>query len=56
MDLNNLSKPGISTNLLQLVRDKASIFEIFDRFGILSNAMQFLAYRLFKLGGKSGID
>jgi len=56
MDLNNLSKPGISTNLLQLVRNRDSMFEIFDIFGILSNAMQFVAYSLLKLGGKSGID
>jgi len=32
------------------------MFEIFDIFGILSNAMQFVAYSLLKLGGKSGID
>jgi hypothetical protein len=56
MEFNNLSKPGISANLLQLVRYKASICKKFDRFGNLSNAMQYEACTTFKLGGKSGID
>ena len=55
-DFNILSKPGTSTNLWQLVTNKLCKLEIFDRFGILSKAMQFVAYRLFKLVGKSGID
>jgi hypothetical protein len=56
MDFNNLSKPGISTNLLQLLSHRSSIFERFDRFGILSNAMQSDARSSFNFGGKSGID
>jgi hypothetical protein len=53
---DRLSKPGISTNFLQLVRYKPFIFESFDRFGILSSAVQFLASKKIKLAGKSGID
>jgi len=56
MGFGLLSRLGTSTNLQQSVRYKPSIFERFDRFGILSSVVHFLASRKIKLAVKSGID
>lgn len=55
IESNNISKPGISISLGQLLTDKATIRLTFDKSGALSNEMQFDAYNEFKCGGKSGI-
>jgi hypothetical protein len=56
MGFDHFSRPGISTNFLQLARDKLNTFESFDGFDILSSSVQLSAYRKYKLAGKSGID
>jgi hypothetical protein len=56
MGFDRLSRPAISTNLWQLVRNKPFIFESFDRSGILSSAVQCVASKKIRLSGKFGID
>jgi hypothetical protein len=56
MGLNHFSRLGISSNFLQLARDKLNKFKSFDGFDILSSSVQLSAYRKYKLAGKSGID
>jgi hypothetical protein len=56
MGFGRLSRPGISTNLWQLVRYKPFIFESFNISGILSSAVQCFACKKTKLAGKFWID